>query len=1384
MYYPFGIIYDPSGTLYIADQYNNRIRTVAAGSSNVTTFAGSGVDGTSNGTLTTAAMARPSSLARDSNGTIYVGSFERNTLQTILGNNVSLLAGAAFSAGYVNGPAAVSRFNGLAGLAPFGNTLYMSEVFNGDVRALTAFPDARPGVPRPLGYTIVATSNYPITMTSRIDPSWTSVGGVLPLYKYEPFCNTFRAKIGGDTLGYSPSSTELLGYLTGTGTANAAFRGPNGANTAYGYPLVLSIQALSGTTVVDDISTSVTISPARIIVTPCNASLVFYRNEPISPVLFSLVSSSASQIYSASSLPNGLTLTSNSSNSFLLTGTPGIQTLSSNYTILGQDTSGRTYSTTVTMVVNPERLLLDVSGSTTFGNVVSTTPIAPVTLTARFPPYGSLRSMRYTWSEAPPAGLQFRDSNGNALSGLSYAIQAFDSSFSLTLAGTITEDQVRAYAAAGKRTTSLSIVGTRTSPLPSLTPSLPTTLTFTMGQVILFDSSISIPFVGIPTLNWSYSAKSYFGTDVSVSSIAITDGFLPDGLTGTFTSNLQRFDVSGTIATESSYAFTLTATAGSQTADLPVSITTVPDSVFITTPVDTCFNFIQYRDLSNAKSGYYPSNLLYTARSTSGCNATMTASGLPDGVTLAAVDLSLGKYRLSGRPTTATSLSTGTLTAFVPASGASSNKTFLYSVSADFFTFDPSGGTFTFAQNVPISPTQVSATTFSENPIIRYSSGDLPPTLTIANTGLITGTPQGSADGTVTIAAFTNYSSGGNTYSYTLTDDAVLLQPAVYTTTTAPGGNVSIPITGYSLSALTVSNYRFSNAFPYGLSINPITGLLSGTLASSLPRDVCFTLIGSAGIVDGSLNGVMHTDNLTVTRAQLIELQEQSNLRVYSSDDLGSNWTLAFSSNALVAGRIGVNGVDTYLIPTSSDLVLRSSTGTSYTTSSLGQSAFSPLMTGVAYDSGSSTWWVGGTLSNGTRSVRVFKSLNDGATWDAGTPVAGVQDRSGNADPAPGVYDAYLYGGVDLAYQSGVLLLGGQQIARSSDGGATWTTIPSGLIEVARFSLDQGTVWLAVGSSLYSSTTDNTYTSDATTIVYSTDQGLTWTAAPGGFNMNAYEVAYGGGVWLASGLDWTGSAFVQRIRYSFDGLTWSSLTSVPSHTYGTTLDLRPPGGLGVFGYDQTDWKIIRTPEDGTATLYSHPADIPIDSGWTTTTITSEFPGIDVFSRFSSYAVQTIDPGADVTTITFPFPDTGPTFVSPAQSTYVVWQYMPIPTITFTALGTGIVYFASALPVGLVWDGTTRSISGAPMRTGNQTFTVYAKNSGITAFTVTFIVEVPRIVKRQTGAGAYTSLVRQYTEVNAAQAARDTRALPNESRTLGEFASPYPPSVITPSNCPC
>jgi hypothetical protein len=128
--------------------------------------------------------------------------------------------------------------------------------------------------------------------------------------------------------------------------------------------------------------------------------------------------------------------------------------------------------------------------------------------------------------------------------------------------------------------------------------------------------------------------------------------------------------------------------------------------------------------------------------------------------------------------------------------------------------------------------------------------------------------------------------------------------------------------------------------------------------------------------------------------------------------------------------------------------------------------------------------------------------------------------------------------------------------------------------------------------------------------------------------------------------------------------------------------------------------------------------------------------------------------------------------------------MPIPSITFLATG-ATAYFVSPLPTGLVWTPLTRSLSGICVEVGTQTFTVYAKNAaGITSFRVTVIVEVPRIIKQQSGAGAYTSLLRQYTTVNAAQNARDTRAFPTQVRGIGEFASPYPPDVITPSNCPC
>ena len=64
------------------------------------------------------------------------------------------------------------------------------------------------------------------------------------------------------------------------------------------------------------------------------------------------------------------------------------------------------------------------------------------------------------------------------------------------------------------------------------------------------------------------------------------------------------------------------------------------------------------------------------------------------------------------------------------------------------------------------------------------------------------------------------------------------------------------------------------------------------------------------------------------------------------------------------------------------------------------------------------------------------------------------------------------------------------------------------------------------------------------------------------------------------------------------------------------------------------------------------------------------------------------------------------------------------------------------------------------------------------YTLSFTTVIARIIRKQDGAGAYTSLLRQYTEVLGAQGARDNRALPNQETRLGEFMSPEAPDVIT------
>ena len=159
-------------------------------------------------------------------------------------------------------------------------------------------------------------------------------------------------------------------------------------------------------------------------------------------------------------------------------------------------------------------------------------------------------------------------------------------------------------------------------------------------------------------------------------------------------------------------------------------------------------------------------------------------------------------------------------------------------------------------------------------------------------------------------------------------------------------------------------------------------------------------------------------------------------------------------------------------------------------------------------------------------------------------------------------------------------------------------------------------------------------------------------------------------------------------------------------------------------------------------------------------------------------------GTPPITVTLNFAQaTGPVLTSPASSSFLQYQYVTIDPIQLAATGTGQLYFfvtAEELPRGLVFDPVTNQISGTPSRIGTVSTKVTVKDSvgGVGEFTLTFTTILPRIVRTQTSASAYTSLLRQYTDVLGAQNARDSRVFPAVDRILGEFTSPYPPNVVT------
>nr|WP_279590361.1 stalk domain-containing protein [Paenibacillus lupini] len=144
---PTGLAVNAAGDVFVADAGNSAIRKIDT-AGNVTTIAGSGVQGFKDGTGEAASFNHPQDVATAADGTLYVADTlnhvirritpqgQVTTIGTVSTRTVELRSGvAAFAGSYKNGSLADAQFNEPAGLAldSKGN-LYVSDSGNQVIR--------------------------------------------------------------------------------------------------------------------------------------------------------------------------------------------------------------------------------------------------------------------------------------------------------------------------------------------------------------------------------------------------------------------------------------------------------------------------------------------------------------------------------------------------------------------------------------------------------------------------------------------------------------------------------------------------------------------------------------------------------------------------------------------------------------------------------------------------------------------------------------------------------------------------------------------------------------------------------------------------------------------------------------------------------------------------------------------------------------------------------------------------------------------------------------------------------------------------------------------------------------------------------------------------
>ena len=133
---PVGITVDSSGNLYIADSYNHKIRKISTDGT-VSTYAGTGSTGSTDGASNVATFNVPIDITIDSSGNLYVSDSYNNKIRKIATDGtVSTYAGTG-TVGSIDGASNLARFYRPQGIiSDLSGNLYVADTSNYKIRKI------------------------------------------------------------------------------------------------------------------------------------------------------------------------------------------------------------------------------------------------------------------------------------------------------------------------------------------------------------------------------------------------------------------------------------------------------------------------------------------------------------------------------------------------------------------------------------------------------------------------------------------------------------------------------------------------------------------------------------------------------------------------------------------------------------------------------------------------------------------------------------------------------------------------------------------------------------------------------------------------------------------------------------------------------------------------------------------------------------------------------------------------------------------------------------------------------------------------------------------------------------------------------------------------